>query len=296
MIVDVHTHCWPCPDCIGEPFRSDASRMRATPVRLTRSYADYPATTGGEDVVSIVFGGKARLSGIWADDADVAACVAQDPARRIGFMALDPTQPGWQDEMREGRERLGLCGVKLMPMYAGFMPQDSLLDPFWEYAARHNLPVLLHTGTTFVSSAPLECTLPRHVDAVARRFPGVRIVMAHLGHPYEGECVAVIRKHRNVYADLSALHYRPWQHFNSLMLVHEYNVWDKVLFGTDYPVSTVEETLAGLRSLCDVRIDRFALPREKVEEVIHRDSLALLGLNRSYRTNTTYSSTSEARA
>ena len=28
--------------------------------------------------------------------------------------------------------------------------------------------------------------------------------MAHLGHPYEGECVVVIRKHPNVYADVSA--------------------------------------------------------------------------------------------
>ena len=30
-------------------------------------------------------------------------------------------------------------------------------------------------------------------DNVAIRFPGVKIVMAHLGHPFEGECVVWMR-------------------------------------------------------------------------------------------------------
>ena len=106
----------------------------------------------------------------------------------------------------------------------------------------NSLPVLLHTGTTFVSQAALECTLPRHLDRVAMRFPDVKIIMAHLGHPYEGECVAVIRKHPNVYADVSALHYRPFQLYHSLMLVQEYGVWNKLLFGSDYPFTTVQAT------------------------------------------------------
>ena len=54
-------------------------------------------------------------------------------------------------------------------MYAGFMPDDSMLDPLWSYADQHALPVLLHTGTTFVSQAPLAYTLPRNLDPVAIR-------------------------------------------------------------------------------------------------------------------------------
>ena len=278
MIIDVHTHCWPGLHCFSPSFRADARRMRAAAVELANRYEDYRDSTGGEEVVAVVFGGKARLSGVWIDDADVAAYVARDPDHLIGFLSLDPTQPGWEDEMREGRERLGMRGIKLLPMYAGFFPQEERLDPLWRYAERHGLPVLLHTGTTFVAAAPIECTLPRHLDAVARRFPDVKIVLAHLGHPYEGETIAVIRKHPNVYADVSALFYRPWQLFHSLMLVDEYRVWDKLLFGTDSPITTVAESVAGLRGLCDVRIDRFSLPREQVEALIHRDALGLLGL------------------
>src|SRR3954454_20024499 len=87
---------------------------------------------------------------------------------------------------------------------------------------RPRLPVLLHTGTTFIAQAPLDCTLPRRLDRVATRFPDVKIILAHLSHPYEGECIAVIRKHPNLFADISALHYRPFQLYQSLMLVQEY--------------------------------------------------------------------------
>ncbi|MFH1267100.1 MAG: amidohydrolase family protein [Planctomycetota bacterium] len=278
MIVDVHAHYWPSLESFSPSFLAEARRMRTAPVNLVTRYEHYRGATAGEEVVTIVFGGKARLAGLWLDDADVAAYVARDPRRMIGFMALDPTQPGWEDEMREGREELGLRGIKLLPMYAGFYPQDERLDPLWRYAAQHGLPVLLHTGTTFVSQAPIEHTLPRNLDAVARRHPDVKIVLAHLGHPYEGETIAVIRKHANLYADISALHYRPWQLFHSLMLVDEYGVWDKLLFGTDYPVTTVAESLAGLRAMCDIRIGQFAVVRSRIEEVIYRDVLALLGL------------------
>ncbi len=277
MFVDVHSHAWPAEHCFSATFLQEANRMRSQPLNLVTRYADY-RDNAYNCVATIVFGGKARLSGLWVDDNEVAAYAAQDPDRLIPFLSLDPTQAGWQDEMREGHERLGMRGIKLMPMYAGFFPQDTLLDPLWEYATRHRLPVLLHTGTTFVAAAPLECTLPRHLDAVARRFPEVPIIMAHLGHPYEGECIAVIRKHPHVYADVSALHYRPWQLFHSLMLVHEYDIWHKLLFGSDYPITTVDESVAGLRRLKDVRIDRFELPRECIERLLQRDSLKVLGL------------------
>jgi predicted TIM-barrel fold metal-dependent hydrolase len=182
--------------------------------------------------------------------------------------------------LEEGHKGLGLRGVKLLPMYAGFTPDDPRLNPLWAYATRHRLPVLMHTGTTFVAQAPLDCTLPRHVDRAAIRWPEVRMIMAHLGHPYEGECVAVFRKHPNVYADVSALHYRPFQLYHSLMLVQEYGVWDKVLFGSDYPFTTVDASVAGLRGL-NAMLEGSALPRldpAAVERLIHRDALAVLGL------------------
>ena len=64
------------------------------------------------------------------------------------------------------------------------------------------------------------------------------------------------------------------------MLVQEYGVWDKVLFGTDYPFTTVNATLAGVRGLNQM-LAGTALPRlnaDAIERMIYRDSLPLLGL------------------
>ena len=257
-----------------------AIRARAgQEVDLTVKYNEYREASP-EEVRTIVFGGKARLSGLWVEDQYVADYVAANPDSLIGFLSVDPTQKGWEKELYVGHQELGLKGIKLLPMYAGFMPDDSILDPLWSYASEHTLPVLLHTGTTFVSQAPLACTLPRHLDPVAIRYPQVTIILAHLAHPYEAECEAVIRKHPNVYADVSALHYRPFQLYNSLMLVQEYGVWDKVLFGTDYPFTTVNESIAGLRNLNHM-LDGTALPRldeSEIEKMISRKTLSILGL------------------
>jgi predicted TIM-barrel fold metal-dependent hydrolase len=280
MIVDIHSHAWEYPIHFTDDFRSQAARARAgEEVDLTVRLEDYTASAP-PDTKAIVFGGKAKLSGLWVEDQFVANYVSQAPDRLIGFLSVDPTQDGWEEELRIGHEELGLKGIKLLPMYAGFLPQSKELVPLWEYAEKHQLPVLLHTGTTFIAQAQLEATLPRNLDAVATRFPDVRIIAAHLGHPYEGECVALIRKHPNVYADISALFYRPFQLYQSLMLVQEYGVWDKVLFGTDYPFTTVNETMAGVRSL-NAMLAGTALPRldrDKIETMIYRDSLPLLGL------------------
>jgi predicted TIM-barrel fold metal-dependent hydrolase len=280
MIIDMHSHTWDDRRHFSDEFRRQAARARGgQPVDLSVNYQAY-RDAASDDVRTIVFGGKARLSGIWVPDQYVAEYQAAHPETLIGFLALDPTQPGWEDELRVGHRELGLRGIKLMPMYAGFSPDDERLAPLWRYASEQGLPVLLHTGTTFVSQAPLEHTLPRRLDRVAIEYPQVTLVLAHLGHPYEGECVAMIRKHPRVYADLSALYYRPFQLYQSLMLVQEYGVWDKVLFGTDYPFTTVQSTIAGLRGL-NALVEGTALPRldpAQIEAVIHRDALACLGL------------------
>lgn len=281
MLVDVHSHYFQYPEHFTEDFKEQSRRSRnGVEIDLTVRWDEYHAT-GRDCEKTIVFGGKAKLSGIWVPDHAVAAYVAEHPGQLIGFLSLDPTQPGWQQELEEGHQALHLKGIKLMPMYAGFKPDSRELDHLWEYAGKHGLPVLLHTGTTFIDKAPLECTLPHLLDNVAIRFPEVKIILAHLGHPYEGECIATIRKHPNVYADCSALHYRPFQLYHSLMLLQEYGVWHKLLFGTDYPFTTVDASLSGMRALNDLVVGT-ALPKlnmEKMEEMFQRDTLSLLGIS-----------------
>src|SRR5688572_8736022 len=140
MIVDVHGHVWEYPAHFTADFRQQARRARAgVEVDLTVRYEDYRAAAPA-DTKTIVFGGKARLSGLWVDDDYVARRVAEHPESLIGFLSVDPMQPDWQLEMERGHQALGLRGIKLLPMYAGFQPDDDRLTPLWHYATRHGLP------------------------------------------------------------------------------------------------------------------------------------------------------------
>jgi predicted TIM-barrel fold metal-dependent hydrolase len=287
MIIDIHSHFWNFPGDFTENFIRQAEGARAgAKVDLSVDYEKYRATAP-DDTISAVFGGKAKLAGIWVDDTDVASYVAQDSGRLFGFLSVDPTQPRWEEELRFGHQELGMKGMKLLPMYAGFCVDEERLTPLWEYCNENGLPVLMHMGTTFIAQAPLECTLPRTIEPVAVKYPDLKLILAHLGHPYEGECVVTIRKHPNVYADVSALHYRPFQLYQSLMLVQEYGVWNKLLFGTDFPFTTVNDSADGIRNLNDM-LEGTALPRlnlDEIESMIHRDALNLLGIEFSDKTS-----------
>ena len=170
--------------------------------------------------------------------------------------------------------------MKLGPIYQHFDPLSERAFAVYEVAQELGLPVIWHQGTTFVRDAPLEWARPMTLDAVARAFPRLPIVIAHLGHPWMEEAMATIRKHPTLFSDISALESRPWQYYNGLVAAVEYGVQDKILFGTDYPFSTVERTLAGLRGINRL-VEGTPLPRvpdEVIEAIIERPTLELLGL------------------
>ena len=64
-----------------------------------------------------------------------------------------------------------------------------------------------------------------------------------MAHPWHEDCITVIRKHPNVYADVSGQFYRPWQMYNGMRLAFEWDVMHKLLFASDWPLTTPQETI-----------------------------------------------------
>ncbi|MDP6503741.1 MAG: amidohydrolase family protein, partial [Planctomycetota bacterium] len=163
------------------------------------------------------------------------------------------------------------------PIYSNYHPLDDRIWPVYEFCERHNLPILFHQGTTFPRAAPLKFSFPILLEDVALKHPDLVMIIAHLGHPWEADTIVMIRKQPNMFADLSAIYYRPWQFYNSMVLAMEYGVLDKLIFGTDYPVTTIEESLAGIRNLNHVAAPNMPkVPEEKIEEILERETLRLL--------------------
>jgi predicted TIM-barrel fold metal-dependent hydrolase len=111
---------------------------------------------------------------------------------------------------------------------------------------------------------------------VALRYPELKMILAHMGHPWYEDTIAVVRKQPNVYAEISAIYYRPWQFWNIMIAAQEYLITDKIFFGTDFPFATVEDSLAGIRAVNDV-VEGTRLPRvsaEVIEGIIHANPFA----------------------
>jgi uncharacterized protein len=279
-IYNVHTHAWDQELHIDPATRAEADRSRGRPMDLTVNFETFMAEEASHFAKTVVFGAKAKRTGYWVPDQYIANFVGRAPDKLIGFAACDPTQAGALTELRQGIEELGLRGIKMMPMYAGFDPRDERCQPIYAYCQERGLPILFHSGTTFNQMAPLGFTRPWLWDEVGMRYPELRMILAHVGHPFGEECLVVIRKHPHVYADISALFYRPWQFYNMLIAAQEYNVTSKLLFGTDYPFAKGAESINGLKNANHI-IGNSELPRvtqATIDGILYRDIPALLGL------------------
>ncbi len=211
---------------------------------------------------------------------DTAAFVRAYPEKFIGFLTVHPFDPNVLDEIERATGDLGLRGIKLGPNYQNFDPLGPEAFRVFKRAEELGLPVLFHQGTSPVRHADLDFAHPRHMDRIATAFPELRVIMAHIGHPWQIDCCVVIRKHPNVYADLSANFYRPWAYYNAFRAVTEWDVWHKLLFGSDFPIVHPQETIEHFWTINDI-LEGTALPRvptERFHEVLERKSLELLGL------------------
>lgn len=276
---NIHSHTWHQQLHIDPATVHEAEISRGRPIDLTVDFDTFMQDMAPFERVA-VFGLKARLTGYWVPDQYVADFVARAPDKLVGFAACDPTQPGYLEDLKDGIERLGLVGLKMGPMYAGFDPRDPRCEPVYRFCEEHGVPILFHSGTTYNRAAPLGLTRPWLFDEVAIAHPELHIVLAHVGHPFCEECLVVIRKHPHVYADISALYYRPWQFYNMLVAAQEYKVTHKLLFGTDYPFAGGQESIDGLRNVNHVA-GTSGLPRitdETITSILERDAFQLLGI------------------
>ena len=205
--------------------------------------------------------------GIESTDETTAAAVAKYPEKFVGFAYCDPRRPDYMEMLEHGIEDLGLKGVKFGPIYNGVPLADPRLVPVYEYCQKRNIPLTMHMGTTFARNAPVELGRAIHVEPVALKYPDLVMVLAHMGHPWFDECIVVSRKQPNVFCEVSALSYRPWQYYNILMCAQEYRITDKIFFGTDFPFARVDESVEGLLHIND-QLEGTKLPRVS-EETMH---------------------------
>jgi predicted TIM-barrel fold metal-dependent hydrolase len=162
----------------------------------------------------------------------IASAVRSHPDRLTGTVCLDPFvgRDEFDGEVRRCAEELGFRALKLQPQYQAINPLWRRHDFFFESAVRHGLPLIVHTG----AGAPY--ALPSLYISVARRFPELRIILAHAGAGiYVGECIVAAEVCPNIYIEMSSL----MPHHVSEVLRHVSS--ERLMIGSDLPESTNTE-------------------------------------------------------
>jgi len=278
MIFDSHTHLFG-PQHIGGAMKAAAKRAWGENCDIIATPEQHLANIGGFDG-GIVLAMDAAATGIVVPNDYVAEYVGKHPTRLFGFASVDPNKENAAGLLEQAIKEYKLSGLKLGPIYQNFYPDSKAHYPLYAKADELKLPILWHQGTSFVPEGYLDASRPAALDPIARTFPNLKMIIAHMGHPWIGECISVVRKHPNLYMDISALGSRPWQFYNAMVLAMEYGVLDKILFGSDYPFFTTQMTLDSFRNI-NALVEGSKMPHipeKAIESIIHRNTPELLGL------------------
>lgn len=162
-------------------------------------------------------------------------------------------------ELEREIQKDNVVGIKIYLGYYPFFAYDQVYDPVYELAEKYDLPVVFHTGDTYSERGLLKYSHPLSIDEVAVKYRNIRFMMAHFGDPWTLTGAEILYKNRNVYADLSGLVVGArkeleqaqegifLQHLRHALVYS--NSYDKLLFGTDWPLAPFGPYIEFIQSL-----------------------------------------------
>ncbi len=284
MIVDCHTHLWESPAQLGQAASGHAVSTRPRPARADR----VPDATPEQHQLAcrpvdkaIVLGFRSAYLQADVPNDFVADYVRAHSNRMIGFAGVDPSEPLEAiEEIQRAHDELGFKGIAVAPPAQDFHPSSTGALRVLAEAARLEMPVLFHQGTCPAVATKMAYGRPFLLDEVARELPGLTIIVAHMGHPWVDECIALLAKQPNVYADISRLVRRPWCAYNALLSAHEFGVMGKLLFGSGFPFASAAGAIESLYSINQISHGTSLpmIPREQLRAVVECNALDLLGI------------------
>ena len=183
----------------------------------------------------------------------VAAACEQYPDAFTGIGSVDPHKRSAVDEVANIAE-LGLRGVKFHPSLQAFAPDDPTFWPVFAACEERGLLALFHTGTSGIGARQpggqgirIDYAHPLKLDAVAAAHPGLTVVAAHFGWPWQLDLIAIALHKTNVYIDISG--WSPRRIPAEVTRELTGRLSGQFLWGSDFPFISPERCLAELDDL-----------------------------------------------
>jgi predicted TIM-barrel fold metal-dependent hydrolase len=160
---------------------------------------------------------------------EIGRAVLAHPDRVTGAASLYPfiRESEFRTEVARCREQFGFRALKLQPQFHPLNPLSESGNFLFEAALENGMSVICHTG------AGIPFALPSLFMAPARRFPGLKIVLAHSGGGgiFVGEAIVAAMFCPNIYLELSSL--MP----HHVLEVTKHVPCERLMIGSDLPES-----------------------------------------------------------
>ena len=262
MRIDFHTHAF------------DDSIAQKAIAKLSAVSGYTPCTDG-------TIGGLKKLMGQDGIDRAVFLPIATKPSQQkiindisarhnsYELICFGSVHPDAQDALIELEriKSLGLKGVKLHPDYQGFMVDDEKMFPIYSKCAELGLIVVFHAGFDPLSPELIHCP-PAASAKVARQFPNLKMVLAHLGgmNMFE-EVLEHLAGLENVWLDTAFL----YEHISDELLTNiiKKHSAKRILMASDLPWQRPGDSVK--------QIEALDLTNEEKEYVFYKSALELLG-------------------
>lgn len=89
----------------------------------------------------------------------------------------------------------------------GISPDDPALDPYYDLAEKHDVPVLIHTLGIgpYLPGFRVAAGSPLLLEEVLVRHPKLRLFVENAGYPYRDQMIAMMSQYPQLYGDVSTI-------------------------------------------------------------------------------------------
>jgi len=239
-IVDAHHHLGTCDHFLTDSKKSDV--MKAMSNAKVDKFLLMPFP-GSPDPIA-----EHNRIGKLADETSGRAC---------GITAINPIKYGVKSALQEIDRTVKSMSFKCVKIHTiawGLFPFNPIAEKIIERAQELKVPVMVHTGGSLFSS-------PIHVEGVARKYPDVTFVLAHMGWiMHAAEAINVAKNNSNVYVETS------WSTGYDIKGAVETLGADRVMMGSDLPTNIATE-VTKIRSLGLTKLEERKVLGETAQRV-----------------------------
>jgi len=190
----------------------------------------------------------------------------------IPFGAVHPADSDLEQTVIECFDRYGFAGIKIHCLVQQCRPDDERLFPLFEAVVERSKALVMHAGSF---PQPAENLKVSYVANLLRRFPTLKLIIAHLGLNDISAYTDLLAAHSGLYLDTAFVFQNKTVKTPLADILEVIRLFpERILYGSDFPF-ILEPPQNGM-----ARIAALDLPQETLQLLFHQNAenfLAALG-------------------